>query len=125
MIINCPACGVRHIDEGEFAVKPHHTHACQFCGMVWRMALVDTVGVEFLPGFHDDKRACDHPEEMRLHGGYHGTIIPRFPLLHGSAEVEMCTACDMWRLSVHAPNEWRTGNYLVARNEAEEEGGYQ
>ena len=51
MILTCPACRARHIDEGEFAVKPHHTHACQSCGMVWRPAIVPTVGVQFLPGF--------------------------------------------------------------------------
>ena len=53
MLIFCPACAFRHIDEGEWAVKPHHTHACQECGFVWRPAIVPTVGVHFLPGFKD------------------------------------------------------------------------
>lgn len=52
--LECPACGELHIDEGEFATKPHHTHACQSCGAVWRPAIVPTVGVRFLPGFKDD-----------------------------------------------------------------------
>jgi len=51
MRITCPECGTLHIDEGEFATKPHHTHACQSCGHVWRPAIVPTVGVQFLPGF--------------------------------------------------------------------------
>lgn len=51
MRLRCPQCGELHIDEGEFATKPHHTHACQECGEVWRPAIVCTVGVEFLPGF--------------------------------------------------------------------------
>lgn len=51
MLLRCPECGKRHIDVNEFATKVHHTHACQFCGMVWRPAVVATVGVEFLPGF--------------------------------------------------------------------------
>lgn len=51
MLLWCPSCNARHIDEGEFATKPHHTHACQSCGMVWRPAVVPTVGVAFLPGF--------------------------------------------------------------------------
>jgi len=51
MRLNCPSCGTLHIDEGEFATKLHHTHACQHCGMVWRPAVVATVGVQFLPGF--------------------------------------------------------------------------
>jgi hypothetical protein len=53
MFLACPYCHMRHIDKGEFATKPHHTHACQRCGMVWRPALVTTVGVQFLPGFKD------------------------------------------------------------------------
>lgn len=53
MVMTCPACGERHVDTGEFAHKPHHTHACQSCGMVWRPAIVPTVGVQLLPGFKD------------------------------------------------------------------------
>lgn len=50
----CPECGMLHIDEGEFATKPHHTHACQGCGLTWRPAVAYTVGVRFLPGFKND-----------------------------------------------------------------------
>ena len=53
MLILCPACGERHVDVGEFATKLHHTHACQTCGFVWRPAIINTVGVRFLPGFKD------------------------------------------------------------------------
>ena len=53
IILYCPECSERHIDVGEFATKPHHTHACQNCGLAWRPAIVDTVGVRFLPGFKD------------------------------------------------------------------------
>ncbi len=56
MLLFCPFCHFRHIDRGEFAQKSHHTHACQGpgCGMVWRPAIVPTVGVEYLPGFKND-----------------------------------------------------------------------
>lgn len=54
MRLPCPSCGELHIDEGEWAHRLHHTHACQHCGMVWRPAVVDTVGVRFLPGFVND-----------------------------------------------------------------------
>lgn len=57
MLLWCPECGKRHIDEGEFATKRHHTHACQHCGMVWRPAVVCTVGVVFLPGFKTNEDA--------------------------------------------------------------------
>jgi predicted RNA-binding Zn-ribbon protein involved in translation (DUF1610 family) len=53
MLLGCPGCGKRHVDRGEYATKPHHTHACQECGMCWRPAIVATVGVRFLPGFKD------------------------------------------------------------------------
>lgn len=55
ILLHCPMCNVRHIDEGEFATKPHSTHACQSCGHCWRPAIVDTVGVQFLPGFKNEK----------------------------------------------------------------------
>jgi hypothetical protein len=51
MIMHCPDCHQRHIDEGVWATKAHHTHSCQSCGVTWRPAVVDTVGVQFLPGF--------------------------------------------------------------------------
>jgi len=54
MYLTCPKCNARHIDEGEFATKPHHTHSCQSCGLTWRPAVVPTVGVESLPGFKDE-----------------------------------------------------------------------
>lgn len=55
MILFCPSCHKRHIDIGEFATRLHHTHACQECGVVWRPAIVNTIGVQFLPGFKDDQ----------------------------------------------------------------------
>lgn len=54
MILHCPECHKRHIDEGPFATRPHHTHACQHCGFVWRPAIVNTVGVQYLPGFKNE-----------------------------------------------------------------------
>lgn len=44
-------CGARHLDEGEFADKPHHTHSCQTCGGSFRLQREHTVGVAFIPGF--------------------------------------------------------------------------
>lgn len=54
MRLPCEKCGELHIDEGEFATKPHHTHSCQHCGLTWRPAVVHTVGVRFLPGFKNE-----------------------------------------------------------------------
>lgn len=59
MRLTCPMCNTLHIDEGEFATKPHHTHACQECGHVWRPAVVCTVGVRFLPGFKNEPKEGD------------------------------------------------------------------
>lgn len=55
MRLVCEDCSTLHIDEGEFATKSHHTHACQHCGLVWRPAIVCTVGVRFLPGFKSEE----------------------------------------------------------------------
>lgn len=63
MIMFCPLCHARHIDQGVFATKPHHTHSCQTCGLTWRPAVCDTVGVQFLPGFKDEPPA---PIEARV-----------------------------------------------------------
>lgn len=59
MLLWCPACGRRHVDVGEFATRSHHAHACQHCGMVWRPAVVATVGVQFLPGFKDGQHTTE------------------------------------------------------------------
>lgn len=59
MRLPCPECKALHVDEGAFAKKLHHTHACQNCGNVWRPAVVDTVGVRFLPGFKNDEDGFD------------------------------------------------------------------
>lgn len=56
MLLHCPQCSARHVDEGEFATKPHHTHACQSCGHVWRPAIGPTCGVQFLPGFKNEEK---------------------------------------------------------------------
>jgi predicted RNA-binding Zn-ribbon protein involved in translation (DUF1610 family) len=55
MILFCPSCGKRHIDEGIWENKQHHTHSCQECGFTWRPAVVNTVGVRFLPGFKNEE----------------------------------------------------------------------
>ncbi len=57
LILTCPAptCGARHIDEGAWATRIHHTHSCQSCGFTWRPAVVATVGVRFLPGFRNEE----------------------------------------------------------------------
>jgi len=54
MILHCPECGTRHIDEEAFSEVAHHTHACQGCGFVWRPAKVNTHGVRFLPGYKNE-----------------------------------------------------------------------
>lgn len=61
MLLHCPMCHERHIDEHEWTTKFHHTHACQHCGFVWRPAVVNTVGVEFLPGFKNEQKPVKAP----------------------------------------------------------------
>lgn len=71
MRLFCPICDAQHIDEGEFATKEHHSHACQSCGAVWRPAIVATVGVQFLPGFKNTLRPAkptDIPQQPQHQG---------------------------------------------------------
>jgi hypothetical protein len=85
MLLHCPMCGERHIDEGEFATKEHHTHACQGfvvkdgkkrrCGHVWRPAIVATVGVEALPGFVNAPGDTLVGRRVQLSGGSTGEIM--------------------------------------------------
>lgn len=65
MLLWCPECGKRHVDQGIFAARPHHTHACQSCGHVWRPAVVKTVGVQFLPGFKNEVETSTSLSEVR------------------------------------------------------------
>lgn len=43
--LNCPECGVAHVDEGEWATRLHKTHQCQACKHEWRPYEYPTVGV--------------------------------------------------------------------------------
>lgn len=36
--LHCPGCTEQHIDRGKWAVKKHHKHLCEFCGMIWRVS---------------------------------------------------------------------------------------
>ena len=66
MLIWCPMCHARHIDEGEFAHKSHTAHSCQSCGLTFRLAIVPTVGVQFLPGFKNKTKEERKAEFLEL-----------------------------------------------------------
>jgi hypothetical protein len=68
------------------------------------------------------KGDCKHPLRERSKGGYKGLTHARFPLVYGSAEVELCCACGAWHMNVHRPNEWRAGPYAAVRAAAVLEG---
>jgi DNA-directed RNA polymerase subunit RPC12/RpoP len=36
-LLVCPKCNYRHMDLGEWATRPHHTHECQECKFKWRV----------------------------------------------------------------------------------------
>jgi hypothetical protein len=50
-ILYCPKCNTQHIDEGEWATRPHKTHQCQSCFHEWRPFEWSTVGVQSHPSF--------------------------------------------------------------------------
>lgn len=51
MRLTCPQCGQLHVDAGEFATKPHHTHSCQSCG----------------PGFKNEERPINWKKGVLPH----------------------------------------------------------
>ena len=62
IMIHCPMCKTKHVDEGEFEHREHHTHSCQgytedehgkrrYCGHTWRPAKRPTRGIEYIEGF--------------------------------------------------------------------------
>lgn len=65
LIIHCPSCGLQHIDAGEWATRPHRTHACVTtpdgvgCDFKWRPANIETVGVKRLPDMSVDEHVTD------------------------------------------------------------------
>lgn len=70
LILWCPSCETRHVDAGDSATRPHRTHACQHCGVLWAPAAVPTVGVQFLPGCKDEAPATDvRPRPVAPHEG--------------------------------------------------------
>jgi len=96
LLLHCPLCNTRHVDKGEFATRPHHTHACQQCGHVWRPALVATVGVQFLPGFRDSDDPGPALEECRLGKLASGGFLVGNHQWVGDDEktVRTCSRCD-------------------------------
>lgn len=44
-LLTCPKCATPHVDEGEWATRPHKTHLCVKCGNEWRPFEYPTVGV--------------------------------------------------------------------------------
>ena len=63
MMLDCPACEALHVDEGEWATRPHKTHQCQGCGHEWRPVPYATVGIrpaEACPAY-DHGIACPCP----------------------------------------------------------------
>lgn len=68
MLLFCPRCLRQHVDP---PMKPHATHLCHFCELLWRPSNYNTVGVRSLdalepkhferiqhtnPSFHHSRR---------------------------------------------------------------------
>lgn len=111
MRLVCPSCAVLHVDEGEFATRGHHTHACQNCCHVWRPAIVDTVGVRFLPGLKNEPvgplEARDFKRSIDVRVGPLGAEVTPGPVtitkIHRSSYMSMIGVCK-WHLICSSPN---------------------
>lgn len=43
--IDCPKCGLHHVDKGEWAKRLHRKHLCEGCGHIWQPHEGYTFGV--------------------------------------------------------------------------------
>lgn len=86
MLLWCPKCNERHIDEGDFASKPHRDHSCQFCGMTWRPSTQPTVGVQFLPGYKNETAPPDVPSFSADLYTLHATLLASDDMLDKRAQ---------------------------------------
>lgn len=65
VILHCPTCKKQHIDEGEWATRPHRTHQCvddaagKGCGMAFTPCAKRTFGVVKIE--KDQFRALSEP----------------------------------------------------------------
>jgi hypothetical protein len=66
--LHCPSCSKLHIDEGEFATRPHRTHRCvddaagKGCGHEWRIEGEPRFGVDsFCPRHGKASRPVETP----------------------------------------------------------------
>lgn len=114
MILHCPECGKRHVDEGEFATKPHHTHACQHCGLVWRPAIVVTVGVRFLPGFRPETGTEIGKRHPIIENHLCGIVLrpkynggPKRICIREAGHKEECSQSERWK-PIRFPLHWNS-----------------
>ena len=84
-VLHCPDCEEIHVDEGEWATRPHKTHQCQHCRHEWRPYQVHTVGV---PVSGDAKLEAEN-KALR------GALEPFVKLSEWAPVYEMITVNDM------------------------------
>ena len=98
MRLTCPSCGELHIDVGEFATKPHHTHALP--------ALRDGLATS---GRRDRRRAL--PARLQERGGDRPvTVRPLDPAVIATdrgADRPTSFEGGLWRV-VLTPEQWAT-----------------
>lgn len=77
MVLHCPKCGLRHVDEAEgegddeattqrldvWRNPPHRSHLCHGCGHIWRPADVPTNGVAAIKTHGTNDSAIAQPQQ--------------------------------------------------------------
>lgn len=83
--IHCPACTKQHIDEGKWAITPHHKHLCLFCGQVFR------IDEEYVYGVSDDDWFVATEADWKRERDYIATMkkSDSLALSHGGGRVEV------------------------------------
>lgn len=75
----CPRCEQSHVDVGEWATRPHHTHRCAHCEFEWRIepyvfgaAPYKDAAAEYARGRREEREAV--VRELRAGASDHGSV---------------------------------------------------
>ena len=60
VVVRCPSCDTVHVDEGEWEMRPHRTHLCLSCGILFDVVVrgVAALQLDDETGLKADSHKC-------------------------------------------------------------------
>jgi predicted RNA-binding Zn-ribbon protein involved in translation (DUF1610 family) len=102
--LKCPHCGIQHVDENEWALKPHKTHLCTQCGGLFEGSI------------HAVSHPMVQPAYAAKFSAYtrHRRVKPLYVWLLTMSAASVATAIGVWCLA----NNQITAGWLLAASGA-------